>query len=285
MRGWLALALAPLLALVQGRIDARLGDFRSQEEVLYFWSGRQVKALSLGFDSLLADVYWLRTVQYFGGQRREIPGRKFELLEPLIDITTTLDPRLEIAYRYGAIFLCEGPPIGAGRPKEGVALLEKGEKALPDAWRLRQDRGFFIHFFLRDHARAAEVLREAVKIPGAPFWLESLAANILTKGGDRKAARQIWQQMYDQAEGGFLKTNAEATLVHLDALDQADRLAEGVAAFTKATGRAPRTLDEMARAGYARVPLVDKAGYPFEYDAATGGVTISIRSRLWRPKL
>ena len=101
----------------QARIDRLAGAFRAQDEVLYLWSGEHVKRLVPGFESLAADVYWLRTVQYYGGQRRFATDKPFDLLRPLIDITTTLDPRLEIAYRYGAIFLSEPPPTGAGRPR------------------------------------------------------------------------------------------------------------------------------------------------------------------------
>ena len=137
---WLAffpLALLPLLPAVQGRIDQRLGEFRAQEEVLYVWSGEKLRRLASGFEDFLADIYWLRTVQYFGGQRRFSHEKRFELLEPLTDVTTALDPRLEIAYRYGAIFLSEAWPIGAGRPQAGVALLQRGAEANPGAWRLR----------------------------------------------------------------------------------------------------------------------------------------------------
>ena len=79
------------------------------------WSGEQVKRLVPGFRSLAADIYWLRTVQYFGAERLFSPGKRFELLEPLTEITTTLDPRLEVAYRYGAIFLGERVPLGSAR--------------------------------------------------------------------------------------------------------------------------------------------------------------------------
>ena len=50
----------------------------------------------------------------------------YALLYPLLDITTTLDPLFNIAYRFGAIFLAEAYPAGAGRPDLAIALLEKG---------------------------------------------------------------------------------------------------------------------------------------------------------------
>ena len=36
------------------------------EEVLYHEFAQGIKRLSLGYDGLLADIYWTRAVQYFG---------------------------------------------------------------------------------------------------------------------------------------------------------------------------------------------------------------------------
>jgi hypothetical protein len=36
------------------------------EEVLYISSPKLLKRMSLGYDGLLADIYWTRAVQYFG---------------------------------------------------------------------------------------------------------------------------------------------------------------------------------------------------------------------------
>ena len=131
----------------QLQIEARLGGFRAQEEVLYLWDGEHVKRLFPGFESLMADLYWLRTVQYFGGHLHFDTERDFDLLEPLVDITTTLDPRFELAYRYGATFLAEPYPNGAGRPEAAVALLEKGVRNNPENWRLHWDLGHFRYLF------------------------------------------------------------------------------------------------------------------------------------------
>lgn len=281
----LLVACMAALPGVQGRVDRQLGSFRAQEDVLYLWSGEQVKRVVPGFEGLAASIYWLRTVQYFGGQRRFARDKQFELLEPLIDITTTLDPRLEIAYRYGAIFLSEPPPVGAGRPQRGIALLERGAKALPQSWRLRQDMGFFHFLFLNDAATASRILDEAAQIPGAAFWLKTLAADILIKSGDRENARRMWRQMYEQGEEGVIRANAERQLAILDALDHADRLTEEARAFERTRGRLPRDLRELAAAGNVRASVMDATGVPFDYDPATGRARISKSSSLWRPNL
>ena len=280
----LALLLIPLVPLLQERIDAQLGAYRPQEEALYLWSGRHVRRLVPGFESLAADVYWLRTVQYYGGQRLFAHGKRFELLLPLIEITTTLDPRLVIAYKYGATFLCEPPPEGAGRCDQGIKVLEKGVAAMPDDWRLRQDLGFFHFIFLNDPQRAAEVLMEASRLPGAAFWLKNLSAMVLAKGGHRESSRAIWRQIYEQSDGP-MRDNALQHISILDAYDAADGLQSLVAEVERRTGRRPETLDELREAGLIRRPAVDPSGAPFLYDRQSGTVRVSRESKLWRPDL
>jgi hypothetical protein len=283
LRGLALALLVPVVPWSQGRIDRELGAFRAQEEVLYLWSGAHVKRLFPGFETLAADLYWLRTVQYFGGERAFSKEKRFELLRPLVDITTTLDPRLEIAYRYGAVFLSEGWPVGAGRPQEGIELLERGVKNLPSSWRLRQDYGFFCELYLHDARRAAAILDEAADLPGAAFWLRTLAADLLAKGGGRAEARRMWQQMYEQAEEGVIKENARLRIAILDSLDVADRLSAAAAEFQRRSGRLPARLGELSEAGLWRGPLADAEGVPFGYDPGTGRAFISRESPLWRP--
>lgn len=280
---WLSIAvLAGCVPFLLGAIESRRGRFRAQEEVLYVWSGEHVRTLSPGLENVLADVYWLRTVQYFGGQRVFAKDKRFDLLTPLIDITTTLDPRFELAYRYGAAFLAEPFPIGAGQPEQAVALLERGARANPLSWRIQQDWGFFHFFFLNQAQRASEILIQASSIPGAPTWLRSSAADFLSKGGERATARAVWQHLYEQGEE-FMRENALFNLRRIDGLDAADAHTAAVKEFEARFGRRPRALDELGPAGLLRAPLADAAGVPFDYDRDRGTVSVARKSYLWRP--
>jgi tetratricopeptide (TPR) repeat protein len=281
---YLLLLLAPLLPVVQGRIDRRLGAF-AEHEMLYLWSGEHIRRLTPGFENLMADVYWLRTVQYFGGQRAFSTDKRFDLLVPLVTITTALDPRLEIAYRYGATFLAETWPMGAGNPQAAIALLRRGVTRNPRNWRLRQDLGLFYLYFMNDSTRASEILLEASSIPGAPPFLKTLAAHVLVKGGERQGAMLLWQQIYEQSEPGQLKDNAGLHLGQLKSLEAIDALNAAAAEFARRMGRPPATLDELRRSGLTAVPGVDAVGMAFEYDPSTGKVALSPSSRLWRREL
>jgi hypothetical protein len=271
------LLLGAAVVWLQTRIDRELGEFRAQEEVL-LWNGRDLKRLCPGFEGLMADIYWIRTVQYFGGQRAFLEGKRFDLLEPLVDATVTLDPTLEIAYRYGALFLSEAPPGGAGLPEKGIALLDRGVRALPQNWYMHQLRGFLIYFFLKDSERAAAALMESRKVPGSPFWLETMAADFLAQGGEREKSRRAWGSLAQQSEEGSIRNYAMDQIRRLDALDRVDEINRAIAAFVGDSGKPPRSLSAI------RLPVspIDPTGVPFAYDPATGTVAIAKSSKLWR---
>jgi hypothetical protein len=280
------LGLAVAIPVIQSRIDARLGVFRAQEESIYLWSGTHVRQLVPGFEDLTADLYWLRTVQYFGGHRRQAEGKRFELLHPLVDIATTLDPRFEMAYSYGAIFLAEPWPMGAGEPEKAAALLDRGAKAT-GSWRLKQLQGYQAFLFLCDASRAAEILTEASEMPGAAFWLKMYAAEMRRKGGERDMARMLWRQMLEDAERGnaaadVIRSNAETNLRRLDAYDSMDLIDRAIRVFQERLGRLPASLAELQGA-VGRLPTNDPSGVRFEYDAEKGRVSLSMMSALWRP--
>ena len=108
---WAAALLIPLVPLLQRRLDAyETSAHRTGERIM---PASHVRRIAPGFDLLMADLYWLRTVQYFGGQR--FAAHNLDLLRPLIEVTTDLDPRLEIAYRYGAMSSATPPARGARR--------------------------------------------------------------------------------------------------------------------------------------------------------------------------
>src|SRR5204862_5788881 len=135
------------------------------------------RRLSLAYTGLAADVYWSRAIQYYGRTKSRLamefppppalvadPAVSYPLLYPLLDLTTTLDPRFNIAYRFGAIFLAEQYPGGAGRPDLAMKLLGKGLREQPDKWEYMQDIGFLNYWWIHDYRTAAEWFSRAGQI-------------------------------------------------------------------------------------------------------------------------
>ena len=276
-----------LTALIGGSValqlvrDARIPLAAVDSRLLYATSGRLTKKLALSYDSLLADIYWIRAIQHYGGDRRRDIPKRYELLYPLLDLTTSLDPRFVMAYRFGAIFLMEPYPGGAGRPDLAIALLEKGIRQTPEKWEYYLDIGFVYYWRLSDYRHAAEWFRRGSDLPDGPWWLRSYAAVMLAKGGDRQASRFLWLNLYQTSEDDWIKNNAQLRLLQLDALDRIDRLSGIVGEYHGRTGRLPQTWNDVATAGLLPGTPLDPSGTPYLLDSLTGGVTVSSESRLY----
>jgi hypothetical protein len=247
--------------------------------LLYVRSPAAMKRLALSYKSLLADIYWIRAVQHYGGTKLSTdPNKQYDLLYPLLDLTTSLDTRFNVAYQFGAIFLSEPFPNGPGRPDQAIALLQKGLQAEPTKWELAQAIGFVYYWSLSDFSQAASWFQRAAKMPNAPFWMAPLAAVTLAEGGSRESSRLLWQQFAQNPENEWFQREARRRLQQLDAMDVRDRLRGVVAAYRERTGTAPSAWRQMIAAGYLRGMPVDPAGVP--YVLANGDVTVAADSPL-----
>ena len=252
------------------------------QSVLYVRSASTMRRLALDYKGIVADVYWIRTLQHFGRERLAPPPhvRTYALLYPLLDLTTTLDPYFSIAYRFGAIFLGEPSPGGPGRADLAVALLKKGLASQPDKWQFMQDLGFVYYWHLQDYKAAADWFQRASEQPGAPNWLRPLAAVTLTEGGQRASARELWLHI-SQADEAWLRDAAQHRLAQLDALDEIDQLAPYVDAYRRTHPGQPIAWERLIAARLLRGMPVDPSGTPFDIDPATGAISVSSSSKLF----
>ncbi len=273
-----ALALGGAAAVLHARDATRpLPPFN--DRLLYMTSGRTAARVVLSFDAFAADVYWMRAIQHYGRDRRApASAARFELLQPLLDLTTTLDPHFNIAYRFGAIFLSLDPPDGPGRTDQAIALLEKGLAANPSRWQYAHDIGFIYYWYSGDYRQAASWFERASTMPGAPPWTAPLAAVTLAQGGDRQSARRLLSELRSASEP-YIQRTAARSLAQLDALDAIDVVQSVVERFRAQTGHYPSDLAEVIRAGMLRA-AEDPTGVPFAYDVERHVVSLSSASTL-----
>ena len=249
--------------------------------VLYVRSPEFMKRAALSFDSLAADAYWVRAVQHYGRTKLDTNANKqYDLLYPLLDLTTSLDPYFDIAYRFGAVFLAEPYPSGAGRPDQAIALLQKGLRAQPKKWELAQDTGFVYYWWRRDYATAAAWFNRAGDVPGAPNWMKPLAAVTLAQGGNRASSRVLWTQVLNSADADWLREQARFRLTQLDAMDQITALEDVIQAYRERTGSLPASWNDMARAGMLRGIPIDPTRHVYRLDPSSGKVTLAPDSPL-----
>ena len=250
-----------LLALHQ--VDEVRGKQATLEEVLYIPSGKTLKKMSLGYTGLLADIYWTRAVQYFG-QKHQEEELDYDLLYPLLDITTDLDPHLIIAYEFGSVFLSQKAPSGAGHPDKAVALVEKGIRANPEYWRLYFTLGYIHYFDRKDYKAAREAFQTGSEKPGAYFWMKVMAAEMAQRAGESSLAKEIWTRLYESTQDPMVKDNALQHLAALQVENEIDEINQRIAIFRQRTGQLPSSWLDLVRAGLLRGIPVDTLHNPMK---------------------
>ncbi|MGC2695418.1 MAG: hypothetical protein WA738_06465 [Candidatus Angelobacter sp.] len=226
------------------QVDRLRGKEATLEEVLYLPSGKTVKRLSLGYSGLLADIYWTRAVQYFGSKHIQHSTR-YDLLYPLLDITTDLDPKLIVAYEYGSVFLSQKPPDGAGQPDKAVALAEKGIRANPEYWRLYFNLGF-IHYIDRQDPKSAQAAFEkGSEVPGALPWMRVMAARMAERSKDINTSILLWQGINETTSDKNVKTAAQLHLASLLADRDLNELGQLVQTYRQRTGALPVSWNDL----------------------------------------
>jgi hypothetical protein len=284
-QGWLicgiCLLCAALIKPVQDRFELSRDAEEPEPDLLYFSSAAAVRSMALGYDNLLADFYWMRTIQYYG--RREEANKRpvrYKNLSTLLDITTTLDPNLMDAYRVGAVFLAEPDPVGAGQPGEALKLLDKGMRAQPLDWRLPYDKGFIYYTFLQDYTRAGETWLAASKLASAPQWMAGLAAMSMSKGGAIEIALALWQRQFQESSRADIRENARNHLLSFQVAKDLWTLEFLLEQFKAAAGAFPQNLQELLRVQKRRCATADPSGVPYAYNPQTGEVRLSPGSQI-----
>lgn len=249
--------------LVLRRVD-QARPHATLDDVLYINSPKVLKRISLGYSGLLADIYWTRAVQYFGGRHHDA-ATSYNSLAPLLEITTNLDPHLLPAYQFGASFLAPAPPDGAGQPDRAIQLMEYGIQNNPTEWHLYYNLGFVYYMDVKDYAKASDAFERGSKVPGSHPWLKVLAAQMAQHAGEFQTARMLWTATRESSEDTLIRQNA---LEHLRALkvdEDVTNLQAAVTRFGERTGRLPASFAELLAAEGLRGIPVDPDGHPYRF--------------------
>lgn len=224
------------------------------------------KRMSLGFNGLVADWYWMRSLQYVGRKIINVPedvaiddlsNLNLKLLAPLLDTATTLDPHFLDPYEYAAVVL---PAIDV---QEAIRITSKGIDANPSAWRLYQHLGF-IYWQQKSYEAASETYRRGAQIAGAPVWMEAMSAKMAAEGGSRDTAREVYVRMFEQSADENVKDMARRRLIQLDSLDQRDALNELLSGYKTRVGQCPATWREVLQVLRAVGAPLDHSGAPLD---------------------
>jgi hypothetical protein len=248
--------------LLQEKIDAERTMLRLDSDELTLRSPAVMKRLSLEYAPLMGAICWTRAVQYFGG-KHFAHDSNLDQLWPLLDIATSLDPNLIVAYHFGATFLSDAPPRGAGQPEQAVVLLERGIKANPEHWRFYQDLGNVYYFDKKNYPKASGAFEAGSRVPGTPAFMKIMAAKIAAEGESLETSYALWLDIYQTSTNKDVRKNAEEHLrlvkMQMD-LRALNRIAD---AYRQKTKQRAARINDLAQAGLLSGQPLDPEGYPY----------------------
>ena len=255
------------------RAADRVRPTASVQETLYVSSPKLLKRLCLGYDGLLADIYWTRTVQYFGSTHSR-GGGTYKLLWPLLNITTQLDPHLIPAYEFGETFLVAKPPQGAGDPEKAIELARTGIQNNPDDWRMYYDLAF-VYYDQKDYRDAAEAFLRGSQLQQTHPFLKIMAAQMAQHGGDLSTARMMWSATLQTGQDALIRANAAAHLRAIQVDEDVNALEPLIEKYRDRTGHFPATFSDMVSAGLIKSIPLDPWGHPYSLEA-DGRVVVTV---------
>ncbi len=243
--------------------------------------GSRLRGFAFGGEGLVADWYWMRSLQYLGDKIISRPHGSVNiddltdlnprLLYPYLDVATYLDPHFIAVYEYGAIVL---PAVD---PEKAIALAQKGIRSNPQNWKLYQHLGY-IYWRLNRYDEAANAYETGSRIEGAAPFLGLMAGALRIQGGSRFTARAIYTEMAKGTDEAVRET-AELRLKQLDFFDEREVIDKILEEFKTANGRCAKTFGEIATKLFEqKLPggrpwgvdkerrLVDPAGTPYILD-------------------
>jgi hypothetical protein len=219
-RGLLAAGLLCLGFLLVFRLHGaavhRRDRLPPEQDLHYLPEPSALRAMSLGFTELFADLVWVRQIIYFGDEFTA--HGDFRFTERYLRAALALDPNFRRLYAWaGIVFSASGVEVTNAMVWQSNEFLEMGLRRFPNDWELNFRLGVnYIHELRTSDERqkliwrlqGAEHIRRAALAGGGAPWLSVLVATILTKGGETEAAIRHLEEI-------LLTTEDEAVREHV----------------------------------------------------------------------
>jgi len=191
------LLLAVLLLKIQTESKAQTWLSRKPDldaaQALVFAKG--VKRFSLGLDSWVAGLVWIRLLQVASHEPVSDGKLSWEYAQLLTVVE--LDRHFENAYDFGSSFLSV-----FRQDREGAKdLLTRWTKERPNHWRPRYHLGYHLFAEMGEPAQASLEILKAAELPGSPPWLSSLGVRLLSDAGAFRYALSVAIRLYPAVAG------------------------------------------------------------------------------------
>ncbi len=233
-----ALSLAGLVIFAQNQIPT---DPRIKADRHAFFRPELARLATFGFHALVADYYWIQSVQLVG--ETDHPEVFSEEIGQYIDLTTTIDPWVIHPYDAAAIWLVSS----RAQVLEGNRLLKRGIEHHPDRWRTYYHLAFNLFYYLEEIGEAADVLTQAIELPDAPIYLRRMVAKLRADEGGLDVAASFLRQFVESVEDEAAREMYLEALVEVDTERMARLLDIAREEYKKRNGKDIEEVEDLLR--------------------------------------
>ena len=253
------------LEVSRKRLDARATP-------LYFPSPKTVRLLSAGHPTMLADLLYLWSIQYFGDPSVDLADRAAWLWR-VYDTITELDPHFRDAYWLGYVSLL----VEARSPDDAFRMADKALKNDPT----------FTWMAIEAALTARRLHRQDLVETYLEIGMSSgdlVATRFFNRLKIRDVAQQelaAWEDLID-VDDDLTRAIARSHVRDLRAFIECAKLSALAQCYKRDRGIAPASLEQLVGAGYITELPLDPEERPYAYDPKTLSVT-SVKPYFHRP--
>lgn len=255
----LPLIIAALLFFafqIQKNIDTQKTLHKKQGIDIVVPSGQYMKVAVLGYNNVIADLYYLKAHQYVGTQ--EVRKADFPQLYPIIDLVTDLDPKFLSPHFFGGLALS----LTGMHVDESILILKKAYKMDPNVWQTGFYLGFNYWYYLQEYDRAVEYTSKAASQPGAPSFLSALAANLYAESKRPDMAIDFLKNLKETTKDEDAKKDIDVRIKLAEVTRDAQILEDAIERFKKKHNKMPATLEDLVKKGIIdSIPIEPNGGY------------------------
>jgi tetratricopeptide (TPR) repeat protein len=273
----LIVALVSLLYFLIEQIEDFKTRFEQKEILLYLPSGKFIKAASLGFDELVADFLFIKSVLYFGSHY--LSDKEYTWLYHLLDISTTLSPHFKEPYEFGAVVLS----FEVRQVDKSNLLLKKAIKNNPDYWRFPFYLGFNYFYFKQDFYQAAKYMEKASLLPGRPKYLPKLTSRLYAEAGQPRFAIEFLEKVLQNTQDQYIREEIQRRIKRLKIECDLNMLETAIRKYKEKFNRPPQDLGDLVSRGLIdKIPEEPFGGEYFLKDSTVFSSSFPQRLKVYR---
>jgi hypothetical protein len=262
-------------------LEARHVESVANGEVGALPNGHVVNVVSLGFERLVADLFWIRTVYYVGDDVAS--AANWPAAERLANLVTDTDPRFDSAY------VTMGSVLGGLRRDSdaSIRLLEKGA-AVSSYWRIHFMLGFEYFMEKQDYLGGAKCLERAVEL-GGPLYLKLLISRLYSNAGDPATAMQFIAIQLKNEESPAVREMLEKRFSDLWINRDLALIDAAIEGYRNANHAAPKSVDALVDAGLLPKLPHDPQGGAYAIEDGRAKCALAYEplklNQTWRPNM